>query len=202
MAGNGPPGNPNAVRRNSRVGMTRLPSGGYTGRIPKWPLPDNPKLTARIRLLTDEIEVLEERDLDESLSRTEQTKLTRLRERLAIAEVERDTILDTEKQLWRQVWRTPQACEWKRLKWDRDVAQYVRHKAAAEVGSMDDSREARLRAEALGLSPKGLRSLMWVIDSDQVGEKREEKQQQAATGTDGPAPRRHLAAVDPTDGEA
>lgn len=197
MAGAGPPPKPNAIRRNVRPGMVRLPSGGWTGRLPKWPLPDNPRLTARIQLLADEIEVLEQRELDDDgLSRTDATKLTRTRERLAIAEVERDIIAVTEKALWRQVWRTPQACEWSRLKWDRDVAQYVRHKAAAEIGSIEDSREARLRGEALGLTPKGMRGLMWIIDVDQVAERRE--QNQAATGTDGPMPRRRLSAVDPS----
>jgi hypothetical protein len=193
MAGNGPPSNPNAARRNTRVGMTRLPSHGYTGRLPKWPLPDNPKLTAKVDLLQDDVDALEERDLDEGLSRAEQTKLTRTKERLAIAIAERDAIRETEKVLWRQLWRTPQACEWARLKWDREVAQYARHKAAAEIGSIDDSREARLRGEALGLTPKGLRSLMWVIDADEVAVKRDEK----TSGSTPPA-RPRLIAVDNT----
>lgn len=196
----GPPPNPNAIRRNARVGMVRLPAGGRTGRMPRWPLPDNPRLTARIEMIAEDIDALEQRELDDGkLSRTDLTKLTRLRERLRVAEVERDAIRETEKALWRQLWKTPQAVQWELQKWDREVAQYVRHKAAAELGSMDDSKEARLRADALGLTPKGMRSLMWVIDHDQVAEKRQEKQQ-AATGTDGPRPRRHLAAVDPTEG--
>jgi len=193
MAGNGPPSNPNAVRRNTRFGMTRLPSHGYTGRLPKWPLPDNPKLTAKVDLLQDDVDALEERDLDEGLSRAEQTKLTRTKERLAIAIAERDAIRETEKVLWRQLWRTPQASEWARLKWDREVAQYARHKAAAEIGSIDDSREARLRGEALGLTPKGLRSLMWVIDTDEVGQRRQDHAKQNAGTT---ATRVHLRAVD------
>jgi hypothetical protein len=175
MAGNGPPSNPNAVRRNARVGLTQLPANGYTGRIPRWPLPDNPRLTAKVELLQADVDELEERDLDAGLSRTEQTKLTRTKERLAIAIAEREAIRDGEKHLWSKLWRTPQACEWARLKWDREVAQYVRHKAAAEIGSIDDSREARLRGEALGLTPKGMRSLMWVVASDEVGQKRQER---------------------------
>jgi hypothetical protein len=192
----GPPPNPNAIRRNARVGLVVLPSEGYTGRIPKWPLPDNPRLTAKIRLIEDELEALEERELDDDLSRTERTKLTRLRERLAIATAERDAVVETEKDLWRKLWRTPQAAEWARLKWDRDVAQYVRHKAAAEIGSIDDSREARQRGHHLGLTPKGMKDLMWTIATDQVAARRNATQ--AATGTDGAAkPRRRLKAVDP-----
>lgn len=174
----GPSSNPNAIRRNARVGPVVLPAEGYKGRMPTWPLPENPRLAARIRLIQDELEVLEERDLDDDLSRTEKTKLTRTRERLAIAEAERDAILETEKDLWKKLWRTPQACEWARLKWDRDVAQYVRHKAAAEIGSLDDSREARQRGHHLGLTPKGMKDLMWTIATDQVAEKRAEKKAQ------------------------
>lgn len=193
----GPPPNPNAVRRNPRVGVVVLPSEGYKGRLPTWPLPDNPKLLARIALIRDELEALEERELDDDLSRTEKTKLTRLRERLAVAEAEREAILEIEKDLWKKLWRTPQAVEWIRLRWDRDVAQYVRHKAAAEIGSLEDSREARMRGHHLGLTPKGMKDLMWSIAVDQVAVQRQGRA--AATGTDGPAPRRRLAAVDPVD---
>lgn len=196
MAGNGPLPNPNAVRRNSRVGLVTLPAEGYTGRLPKWPLPDNPRLSAKIQLIEDELEVLEELEVDGQLSRTQQTKLTRTRERLAIAVAERDTIRASERDLWRKLWRTPQAAQWTTLKWDREVALYVRHQAAAEIGSMEDSREARLRAKALGLTPDGMKALMWTIAHDQVGEQRTQRQQ-AATGTDGaPTPGRRLAAVE------
>lgn len=171
----GPSSNPNAIRRNARVGPVVLPGEGYKGRMPTWPLPENPRMVARIRLIQEDLEVLEERDLDDDLSRTEKTKLTRTRERLAIAEAERDAILETEKELWKKLWRTPQACEWARLRWDRDVAQYVHHKAAAEIGSLDDSREARQRGHHLGLTPKGMKDLMWTIAVDQVAEKRAEK---------------------------
>lgn len=184
----GPSSDPNAIRRNKRVGPLVLPAAGFTGRIPRWPLPDNPRLVARIRLIQDELEVLEERELDDDLSRTEKTKLTRTRERLAIAEAERDAILETEKDLWKRLWRTPQACEWARLKWDRDVAQYVRHKAAAEIGSLDDSREARQRGHHLGLTPKGMKDLMWTIGADEVAEKRAAKK--AAEQTDEVSKRR------------
>lgn len=194
----GPPSNPNAVRRNTRVGLVRLPAGGRTGRTPKWPLPDNPRLVAMIQLELDAIEELEQRELeDDGLSRSDATKLTRTKQRLAIRQAELAAILETEKSLWRELWRTPQAHEWDRLKWTREVAQYVRHKAAAEVGSLDDSKEARLRGEALGLTPSGLKKLMWVIDHDQVGERRQEKAaEQKATGTDGKPARRRLVAVD------
>ncbi len=197
MAGNGPPPNPNAVRRNTRVGLIKLPAEGRKGRIPRWPLPENPRLTARITVELEAIEALEEKELDEDgLSRTEATKLTRARLRLAIAEAEKKAILDTEKELWRKLWRTPQAAEWERMSWDREVAQYVRHKAAAEIGSLDDSREARQRADSLGLTPKGMKALMWVIVEDELAAQRG-AQPAAATGTEGRG-RRRLSAVDPS----
>ena len=150
-------------------------------------------MAARIRLIQDELELLEERELDEDLSRTEKTKLTRTRERLAIAEAERTAIVDTEVELWKKLWRTPQAHEWARLRWDRDVAQYVRHKAAAEIGSLEDSREARQRGHHLGLTPKGMKDLMWSVRRDELDERRQQKQTAASTGTDGP---RLVLAVD------
>lgn len=189
----GPPPNPNAVRRNARVGMIRLPAGGRRGRTPKWPLPDNPRLTAAVNAELATIEELEEKQLDEGLSSAESARLTRARKRLAVAEETLRVVRTTEAELWRELWRTPQACEWDRLKWTREVAQYVRWKAAAECGDLDAGKESRQYADRLGLTPKGLRSLMWVIDHDQVGERRAEREQ-AATGTDG---RRRLRAVDP-----
>jgi len=182
--------------------VVRLPAGGRSGRTPKWPLPSNPRLQAKIEIEQELIEVLEEMELaDDGLSKADSAKLTRARQRLKIAEVEKREIEATEKALWREVWKTPQAAEWERQSWTRDVAQYVRHKAAAECGSMDDSKEARLRGEALGLTPKGLKALMWVIDYDEVGAQRATRKPTAATGTDGAAgpARRRLRAVDKKD---
>ena len=192
----GPPPNPNAVRRNARVGPVVLPASGRTGRAPTWPLPDDPRLTARINIETDLIEELEQKELDEGgLSRTDATKLTRARQRLAIAEATRDAIVETEKVLWRLLWKTPQACEWDRLKWNREVAQYVRHKAAAECGSLDDSKEARLRGESLGLTPKGMKALMWTIATDELGPRRQERTS-SAEGDEVSDRRRRVKAVD------
>lgn len=195
MAGNGPPPNPNAVRRNSRVGMVTLPAGGRRGRTPKWPLPDNPRLTARINMLQDAIDQLEEQEhVEGKLTRTERTALTRKRESLGIAEEERRVIRETEQELWTQLWHTPQAQEWDRLRWTREVAQYVRWKAAAECGDLDAGRESRQYADRLGLSPKGMRSLMWVIAPDEVQERREAKKANE-TATER---RRHIKAVEDT----
>ncbi len=42
MAGNGPPPNPNARRRNVRVGLVRLPAKGRDGDVPEWPVGYDP----------------------------------------------------------------------------------------------------------------------------------------------------------------
>lgn len=198
MAGTGPPPNPNAIRRNARQGLTTLPAEGRKGRTPKWPLLPNPRLTARINILADAVEELEERELAEGkLTRSERTALTRKTEALAIAREEKRVIEETEAELWRELWHTPQACEWERLRWNREVAQYARWKAQAEAGDLDAGKESRQYADRLGLSPKGMRALMWVIATDQVGAKRQERTEQKATGTDGGGkPKRRLRAVD------
>lgn len=167
--------------------------------MPTWPLPRNPRLVAMIQLEQDAVDELEEKELDGGLSRTEVTKLTRTRQRLAVRQAELDAIEETEKELWKKLWRTPQACEWARLKWDRDVAQYVRHKAAAEIGSLDDSREARQRGHHLGLTPKGMKDLMWTIGVDQVAEKRAAKK---AAAQDDEVSRRRRARPKAVDGGA
>jgi hypothetical protein len=191
----GPPPNPNAIRRNPRQGLTVLPSEGRHGRSPKWPLPDNPALTARIDMLLEAIDELEQREIDEGkLARADATRLSRTRERLAIARKELEVIQSTEKELWRELWRTPQSVEWERLKWTREVAQYVRWKAMAETGSLDAGKESRMYADRLGLTPKGMRGLMWVVSTDELANRRPKPA--AATGTDGAAPRRRLRAVD------
>lgn len=183
MAGIGPAGNPNAIRRNARTGVIVLPGEGRQGDAPRWPLPANPRLTARIEMLEDAITDLEESELVKgTLTRTEQTKLTRTRERLHVAEVEKRVTEETEVALWEELWHTPQAVEWDRLRWTHDVALYVRWMAAAQCGDLAAGKESRQYADRLGLTPRGLKSLMWTIAVDQVGEKREAM---AATGTEG-----------------
>ncbi len=75
-----------------------------------------------------------------------------------------------EKKLWADLWKTPQATQWAKLGWTREVAQYVRHKVKGEGGSLDDAKEARQLSDRLGLSPLALLRLRWEIidDSDAV----------------------------------
>jgi hypothetical protein len=74
-----------------------------------------------------------------------------------------DVVHEHEVTLWAELWATPQAVQWERLRWTREVAQYVRWKALAEFGSLDAGKEARQLADRLGLSPLSLLRLRWEI---------------------------------------
>jgi hypothetical protein len=76
---------------------------------------------------------------------------------------------------WRQLWATPQAVEWERLGWTRVVARYCRTLVAAERLDKDCMAEARQLEDRLGLTPKSMRMLLWEIVTDEVAEKRAEK---------------------------
>lgn len=153
MAGNGPPPNPNARRRNARVGVVLLPAKGREGEPPAWPVGFNPS-----------------RRMDA---------------------------------IWADLWSTPQAVAWERLAYTRVVARYVDCLVQLErdLDEIDDPKvyvamlaaqtrllpEVRQLEDRLGLNPKAMRSLMWEVAADEVGERREERTKQR--------PRRRLTAV-------
>src|SRR6266498_371550 len=51
-----------------------------------------------------------------------------------------DQLNDREADLWREVWHTPQAVAWERLRWTHEVAQYVRWRVLAELGNIDAAK--------------------------------------------------------------
>lgn len=134
MAGNGPPPNPNARRRNARPGggILRLPASGYRGPVPDFPLLPPPR--------------------DDS-----------------------GRIGDRERELWAELWRTPQAVAWVAggTSWVHTVAMHVRCFVRGEAGSLDHVKEARASADRLGLSPRAMRGLMWEIAPDELAVERE-----------------------------
>lgn len=94
-------------------------------------------------------------------------------------------------QIWSELWSTPQAVAWERLGWTRVVARYVDSLVASER-DLDDIGDPKVYAailsaqtkllpelrqleDRLGLHPLALLRLQWVIDEDQVAEKREER---------------------------
>lgn len=101
-----------------------------------------------------------------------------------------------ELQLWRSLWRTPQAVQWERLGWTRVVARYCRTVRAAEENPTQQSvmSEARQLEDRLGLTPKAMRLMLWTIVGDAVAERREARERQQRKGA-GDA-RQRIKAVD------
>lgn len=82
--------------------------------------------------------------------------------------------VERELDVWTRLWKSPQAVAWERAGADLDVALYVRHLVQAESGDMKAAVEARQWSDRLGLNPKAMRSLLWEVTEDEVGEKRDE----------------------------
>lgn len=94
-------------------------------------------------------------------------------------------------QVWSELWSTPQAVAWERLGWTRVVARYVYLLESSErdLDDIDDPKvyaamlsaqtkllpELRQLEDRLGLNPLALLRLQWVVDSDEVGAKRDEQ---------------------------
>lgn len=177
MAGHGPAPAADPVRRSTRS-VTTLPAEGRKGAIPEWPLREDAVARARLTMYSEEMAAIEA-ELDEC----EDSKVAnRLRHRLGQIvplATEARAVLDgaasLEQEIWEDLWALPQAVVWERMKYTREVAQYARWKAKGELGNMAASTEARMLADRLGLTPRAMQDLKWVIVTDQVNEKREEE---------------------------
>lgn len=198
MAGMGPPPKPDAQRRrqNATIAMSRLPAEGRTGPAPGWPLIPDVVLTSRHELAEAKVRSLEY-DLEEAEAEDRPTaaierKLDTAREKAAIMAAQLREQRRLEDTLWADLWRLPQAVQWERLGWTRDVAQYVRHKVMAELGDMDGAREARQWSDRLGLSPMAMLRLRWEVVADEVTARRETKATPAAKSA-----KARLRVVDP-----
>lgn len=176
MAGRGPSPKADPVRRNARSSGTVLPAGGREGEAPAWPLPDDVVLAARLKVLRSEQAALE-RLLDEGPDPREANKIRhRLGqnvEKIAVAEAMVNGSKRAELELWEELWRLPHAVAWERMRWTREVAQYARWKAKAELGDMEASKEARMLADRLGLTPKAMQDLRWTVAPDEVADRRQ-----------------------------
>lgn len=196
MAGMGPPPKApeNRVRRNATVGMTILPAEGRTKPAPTWPLIPDVVLTAKCRMIEGKLELLQQ-ERQEKLVAGEKTgpldrRIDTALEQLSIAEAQLAAQRDLEATLWADLWRLPQAVEWERMAWLRDVAQYVRFKVLGELGDLDGAKEARQWSDRLGLTPLAMLRLRWRVAEDEVAQKRQEKK--ASSGGDELAKRRKL----------
>lgn len=179
MAGMGPAPKPanQRQRRNATVAMTRLPMEGRKGRTPKWPLIPDVALTVKHRLAEAKVEKLRY-DLNEALDEGRpggaiERRLDHALEVAAICETQLREQRAMEQQLWRDLWKLPQAVQWERLKWLRDVAQYVRFKTLGELGDLNAAKEARQWSDRLGLTPMAMLRLRWEVAVDETAQRRQ-----------------------------
>ncbi|MBT2213468.1 hypothetical protein [Actinomadura sp. NEAU-AAG7] len=66
---------------------------------------------------------------------------------------------------WRALWALPQAVAWERFGWTRGIARYCRHMVRAEASDASPALLAQTLAmeDRLGLTPKGMRLLLWEV---------------------------------------
>lgn len=106
-----------------------------------------------------------------------------------------DSFRKREMDIWREVWKTPQAAAWSIDPWRwPTVAEFCRIKAAVELDP--DSNAAllsRLREyrNEIGLSPDGMKANGWAISRDQVTPRAEKKAAAKTTAK----PQRRLRSV-------
>ena len=87
-----------------------------------------------------------------------------------------------EAELWKELWRLPQAVAWEQIGYTREVAQYVRWKVRGELGELEAAKEARQLSDRLGLSPLAMLRNQWAIDDrDEVGDMREQRSPRGST---------------------
>jgi len=180
VAGMGPPPKhpDQRVRRNVSNGLTKLPIEGRKGTAPTWPLLADVVLQARRDMLATKLERLQDERqdaLDDGNSTAGiERKIDTVMERLYIVEAQLSAQRELESTLWTDLWKLPQAVEWERLGWLRDVAQYVRFKVMGELGELDAAKEARMWSDRLGLTPLAMLRLRWEVAHDEVAAKREQ----------------------------
>lgn len=181
MAGMGPAPKPDAQRkrRNATIAMTQLPAEGRKKRAPAWPLIADVRLSVRRQIAEQKVEELRfkinEREASGHSTSEFERSLDAALEKLMMAEAQLASAAQMELELWRDLWKLPQAVEWERLKWTRDVAQYVRYKVLAELGDLPSGKEARQYSDRLGLSPLAMLRLRWSVVEDEVARRRNAK---------------------------
>jgi hypothetical protein len=198
MAGTGPAPKPNARRRNATMATVKLPAAGRPGEPPAWPLPLDVQTVARRDTAQRTVDDVELQLLEPTLTARKRgalkKKLDAAQTVLNVAQAQLDAQERLEGELWAELWATPQAVAWERLRWTREVAQYVRWKAAAELGSLEASKEARQLGDRLGLTPLALLRLRWEI-TDDAEEPRGRRRPAGGRGPDPDDPRALLHVV-------
>lgn len=168
----GPAADPTSGRSDRRgYKLTALPSEGYDGAVPKFPL-----MPRRVyRWETEDkrrFQVLDE----------ETTEL----------------VADREAELWEWAWRTPQACAWSlpSESWRiNTIAMWVRTFVICESAEATAADKGSLHrfADQIGLTTAGLAEMGWAVAVDEVGAKRAD--QPKATPAKRSSSRARLSAV-------
>lgn len=106
---------------------------------------------------------------------------------------------EREAEVWRELWRTPQACAWSlpseawRL---RSIAMYCRVSVRCEAEDVPASFYAQVHrfADQIGMTSAGLALMGWKVAEDEVAKKAQQRST-AKPAEKSPAPTRRLRAV-------
>jgi len=185
--------------------MERLPRAGRRGPVPDWPLVDDVKLTAQLnRAKADRKTLLRDLgdpDLDARKRAAANRKLGTVVETIDVLTVTLRHQRKLERDLWRQLWKTPQAVMWERGHCaDFEVAQYVRLTIRGQLGDLDSTKEARQWSDRLGLNAQSMTRLRWEVEplSDAAPATSAQPGERPAGGSR--ARFGHVRLVGPTDG--
>jgi hypothetical protein len=179
--GMGPPPKPpgERVRRNATIAMTKLPAEGRSKAAPPWPLIPDVIMTAKRNIAAAKVDAMqyERRELLDAgrATGTLDRKIDIALETMTVLDAQLSAQRELETTLWADLWKLPQAVQWERLGWLRDVAQYVRFKVLAELGDLDSAKEARQWSDRLGLTPLAMLRLRWEVVTDEVAAKRKQR---------------------------
>lgn len=168
----GPQPDPSSGRSDARgYTLTALPSEGYAGEVPHFPL--------------QPIVLFTEYFTGEGKSRI------RVKER---DDGGTDSFREREAEVWAEAWTTPQACAWSLESWRWPViGEYCRLKSIVEF---DPSASAALVGQLhryrdqIGLTPAGLKDNGWAIAKNEVAAKAAEREDRTT-----PKPKRRLRDV-------
>jgi len=156
-----------ARRRNATLPTTLLPARGWQGEVPAWPIIDDISLEVKRAMLKAKGEALQD-EIEETDSMKTRKRLEREMETatstVALLDRQIEVQRELEVDLWKDLWRTPQAKMWADFPWNRDVAQYVRWKVLAEMGNLEAAKESRRWSDRLGLNPAAMLRLRWEIE--------------------------------------
>lgn len=151
--------------------MTALPSSGYAGKPPAWPLMER----VVYRWEYEDKRRYQVRDDDAT-----------------------EAVREREAGLWSWVWRTPQASAWAQPSesWRlHTIAMWVRTFVVCESDEATAADKGALHrfADQIGMTPAGLKENGWAIAVDEVGAKAAEKATKADAA---PKRERRLRAVE------